>query len=183
MSERAVKGYVTYVNEKEWSGRNGTVTLYSFKIEGDDTYYRTGRKNPNLQRGQFVKFTVDGQDVDMDTVERGEVKDTVPTKSGGGGGSRDSYWKDKEAYDKTVVQPRIAYCAARHDAVALAAAALEASAISLGTKKADQLPNLVEIVTTLTADLLSAQDEFLGQEVAKSAEKSDEIPEDAWEDE
>lgn len=186
MSE-AHSGYVTFVNTKDWNGRNGPVTLYSFRIEGDDTYWRTGRDDPQLQKGQFAKFTAEGQNVDVTSIERGDIKveTAAPKKSGGGSASsRNEYWENKDKHDKEVVQPRIMYCAARRDAITIATAALNADALKLGSKAATKVDNFVGAVVKLTAELLDAQTDYLeGEDVTRvTSASADEVPEDAWGD-
>jgi hypothetical protein len=121
-------GQVTVIEQKEFDGRNGTVTLYSFQIEGSRRWFRTGRVNPSFNEGDYVAFENDDKgNVDLDTVQVGD--DAAPPRqqprgqsgprrsSGGGGGpdrsrqrpsggassgsgqTRDGYWAEKEARD------------------------------------------------------------------------------------
>lgn len=175
---KAVSGYVNFVGEKEWKGRNGMVTLYSFRIEGDDTYYRTGQTNPEVAKGQFVKFTANDQNVDMSSIQRGDVKQEAPaTKAQGNVGNRNDYWVEKDRYDKEVVQPRIAYCAARRDAIAITKALFEGGILKPATKANERVPGFLAVVAQVTDDLLTHQIEVLeggGATAAQPEEPTDE---------
>ena len=117
--------------EKVYQNKGG---YYSVLIEG--TWYGTGGKDaPTYGKGQKVKFDYEMKDGKYATI-RGPVKVSADTPSpqpdepkkswgggakkargGSGGGVKDTYWKDKEVYDKTVVQPRIAYQGALERAI------------------------------------------------------------------
>lgn len=47
-----VKGKVWKVYQKEWKNK----TLYTIKIDGNDTYYRCGEKDPGNLTGKVVEF-------------------------------------------------------------------------------------------------------------------------------
>lgn len=73
-------------------------------------------------------------------------------------GSKDSYWADKEAYQKEVVEPRISYTASRGQAITLVCAALAHDALALGAAKGKRLDLLLGMVDQVT-------DRFLLQSV------------------
>lgn len=150
------QGVVSRVSEKNWDG----TMLYSFQLANDNDWYRTGENNPELVEGQKVKFVYNQRGktktVDISTLKKGPIG-AAPKASGGGrasgGNARDEYWVQKDAYDKEVTQPRIAWTAAQHDAVALVVAALQHDCIALGAKKSDRLGILLDTVEEITNEL------------------------------
>jgi hypothetical protein len=71
------QGKVSEVFQREWDGRNGTVILHSFQLEGSGKFYRTGTEQV-VQPGQYVRFLYDqkGQ------VEAGSLEEvTAPVES------------------------------------------------------------------------------------------------------
>lgn len=116
-------GRVTETFEREWQGRDGTVILHSFKIEGDNRYFRTGTEQL-CEANDLVSFQFDGKNQVSDLTIDGQATTPPPAparggssgsakggsssgKSFGGGGStykqkqaeKDQYWADKEARD------------------------------------------------------------------------------------
>jgi hypothetical protein len=68
--------------------------------------------------------------------------------------AKDDYWANKEAYDKEVTQPRIAFAAAQKSAIEIVGLALQHDLLSLGTaKKADKLDLILAYVDELTGKL------------------------------
>ena len=127
-----------------------TINLYSFKIDSERLYFRTGTTNPTdvgLAEGKFVSFqyTPEKQQVDIDTIE---VKEQAPqpvqaspqvaAPAGNGAGSREGYWQRKETRDLerderyiNVNEPRMAASTALTAASRVVTAALAHDALSL----------------------------------------------------
>jgi len=164
MAQRTTKGVVDKTFTKDWYDKrsNENIILHSFRLEGDNTYYRTGTTPIPANKGDAVEFSYDDRsgNVEMETfgqVEGSEVQRApapAPRRntggrqgsySGGGGGTstgggaRDNYWKDKEDRDiqreeryQTVVEPRMIVMAAQERAVGVVAAALANDCLSFG---------------------------------------------------
>lgn len=153
--------------------RNNT-TLWSFQVDGDKAWYRTGYNKPVrpsgevLQDGDKVKFVFSkdqyGNQVDMDKFKVVAGKGAPPKKAfsggakGGGAGkenwdARAKYWDDKEKKDEQVIGPMFDYRSALHAAIDVVAVALKAEAVNLGTKKAARLEILQEMIHTVQQDL------------------------------
>lgn len=155
-------GRVTDVFAKPWEGRNGPITLCSFKIEGDNKFYRTGEDNL-CKVNDIVEFDFDQKGNVTGLMVTGQA--TTPTPqvqnsqrqssgyaprsggfaAGGGGGykqkaaEKDAYWSDKEARDidkekhyREVVEPRITWASAQSDAVEVVNAALQHDLLAFG---------------------------------------------------
>jgi hypothetical protein len=165
-------GRVVEVFSRPWEGRNGTINLKSFKLEGDSKFYRTG-ENDLCKVNDLVEFDYDAKG----NVGALEVTGTATTPppaqqqvqkqgfsrgySGGGGGGggfkqkqaeKDQYWADKEQYQKEVVEPRITWASAQSDAVVVVNAALQHDLLAFGNaNKSAKLGLLLEYVDQVTA--------------------------------
>jgi len=173
MSEFSNQGQVSETSTKEWydnkKGRN--INLYSFRIEGNNRWFRTGTNEPNFRQGDFITFTNDDKNnVRLENVQVGNApagNASAPPQSaattaqrqssgstGGGGQNRDGYWAAKEAKDiekdaryQTQDVPRMSFSAAQDRAVNLVAAALAHDCLSFGTmKKGDKLDYVLQCV-------------------------------------
>lgn len=167
-------GTVSRIYTRDWKGKKGKTTLYSFQLENDKRYYRTGEDDV-VSEGQTIRFEYEEEEngqytnniVDVSTIEEieeAEVKTApkpsgssgkkYPTKSGGttgSGGSRDTYWEDKAKREIEVVEPRITVASAQSDAVALVAAALAADVLHFGNaNKLAKLPLILDYVDQVT---------------------------------
>lgn len=161
------EGVVGFISEKAWFDRKlgQDINLYSFKLDGHDTWFRTGDTKPEFMKGQQIRFSSNGNNVDLSTVEITEAT-PVQTAPRPAGQSRvvtkDTYWADKEARDlekeeywRLVKDPMIQYQAARRDAVTLIVAALANEAVSFGTTaKGQRLAFLQDMVEETTQDLM-----------------------------
>lgn len=162
------KGQARNISAKPFDGRNGPVTLYSFQLEGDRRYFRTGTAQPPFANGDFIEFDAVEKNgnftVTMDTINKiaqQEVqqapKPTGSPTAGTGGGynpqkdyaEKDGYWQRKEAGD-AVRDARINFSASQRDAITLVVAALEQDCLSFGNvakgKKLDMLLDFVDQV-------------------------------------
>lgn len=161
-----VRGVVSFMSEKEWNDRKTgkTIILHSFKVDGDDTFYRTGTDKPPFSKGDSVEFLCNGQNVDTKSIEvKAGGAPQQPTRNsgstGGGGTSRDSYWAEKERRDverderyQKVDIPRMTFSAARSDAVTLVSAMLQNDVLKLGNKGPEQRYDLIMGYVNKAAD-------------------------------
>jgi hypothetical protein len=155
-------GVVQFINSKA----AGKGTVYSMKV--NDVWYQIGWEKPAFQKGDKVKFDYD------ETQYGNKVKGNVQvSKQEGGGGSsgqtsgqtkpayngggaqKDTYWADKEKYDKQVTAPLIHFQNATTNAVQIVIAALNKDILPVpaGKKKADQFDHLMEIVAQVRDEI------------------------------
>lgn len=183
MSIRTVEGRIEVVSGKPWQGREGPITLYSFKLEGSNQWFRTGTNPLPVGKGASVKFVADGPNVDVSSIQQVEAvvqrapavpsaQDQSPTPSRGrpgrqfnrsaqDAGAKDQYWKDREARDlekeerfRAVSEPRMAMSVAIQAAAPIIVAALQTDGLSLGNaSKAKKLGIITEYTKELAADL------------------------------
>jgi hypothetical protein len=124
-----VQGTVKDVSSFDYQG----TLLYSFTLQGDNTYYRTGRDAPSFQSGANVSFDATmgkkpgSQDVKIHTVQMLEGAPSpsvaqVAPQATPQGMSRAEYWDEKDRYDKAVRQPAIEFQAARNAAISIVTA-------------------------------------------------------------
>lgn len=165
-----VSGKVREISSRDFPGINGKgyVTLWSFRVEGNNKYFRTGETKPNFRETDFVAFEADDKGkVSNLLVEVSRAPDSAQTPPSGGyksapreGGSttKEGYWAEKEARDiekdqryHNVVEPRITYSSAQSDAVRLVAVALEHDLLSFGNaNKSAKLGLLLDYVDQVT---------------------------------
>lgn len=140
------KGVVDRISSKEWPGRNGTVYLYSFQLQGDRNWYRTGSDKPTFQQGDFITFDYNEDNRGGKTIVAASVvkqaaavaQAPAPRAAASSSGSKENwdarakYWDDKEKREIEVVEPRITLAAARKDAIAVIGLALAHDAIVFG---------------------------------------------------
>lgn len=171
MADRTYKGLISKVYEREWQDRDTgeDIILYSFQIDGEKRYFRTGTNKPGVREGDAISFVADAKsnNVDVKSIEKIDADDVpTPKKSsgksygggrGGGTASSSKYWEDKAKRDQEITEPRISYSAAQRNATTLVAAALEADILSFGQaakgKKLDMLVDFVEQTTLRLAQL------------------------------
>lgn len=171
-------GRITEVFNRPWEGRNGPITLYSFKIEGDNKFFRTGEDNlckvndivefDYDQKGNVLNLMVTGQATTPTPAVQNAQRQSGFAPRGGGSSSggfkqkqaeKDAYWADKEARDvdkekhyREVVEPRITWASAQSDAVRVVNAALQHDLLAFGNaNKSAKLGLLLEYVDQVTA--------------------------------
>lgn len=170
---KSFEGIVSEVSATPWKDRDtgDDIVLHSFRLEDNNQWFRTGQKDPSLTAGDGIKFvTTRGQNVDADSIEQldpSKVKKPTPAAASTSTATRtspttsmtrNSYWEEKDRYDKEVRQPMIAFQSARRDAVDLVTAALAADILTLGQKKAEKLDLLLGYVDEVTQSLLEKYD-------------------------
>lgn len=178
MSINVIEGAVSYVGSNEIDDKynGGKVTLHSFRIEGNDEWFRTGRTPPGVQEGQTVKFIADGNKVEVKSIEilgntteapaSGETPSAVPSQTtsassavlaSGKAATKDNYWSDREKREiekderyQTVDIPRMTMNSALSTAATVVDAALKHEAIGFGnTAKSKRLEMLGDFVVEL----------------------------------
>ena len=134
-------------------------TYWSFVLDGDPQWYRTGRDKPKFEAGYKIKFTPKtdqyGTHCDLKQVQfkEGEAPPAgAPAKAAAGGKSdfqlRTAYWDAKELRD-IENQKRISYQAATNTAIQVVNAALACEAIVLpaAKTKGKKMEALQEIIS------------------------------------
>ena len=194
-------GTVRSCSARSWQKPNSDdlpIDLWSFQLEGNRQYFRTGTNDPGLRSGDSISFEADDSGNVLPrknpSIKKGAAASatTAGASATGGpsgsaqGGSREDYWTKKGAEDKardkryqTQDVPRMSFSAAQDRAVHLVAAAVSAGALSLPTKKGEQYDSLLGYVDR-TADkfLMDAMDaparlEQLQQDAAVASESVD----------
>jgi hypothetical protein len=91
------KGVVSNISSKDWSNK----TLWSFQLNGQRDFFRTGDKKPPVERGQYITFEAiagktGGLNVDVNSIQ---VKEAEKEASGIvlQEPAKDTYWADKDA--------------------------------------------------------------------------------------
>ena len=140
MSEQKARGVIFRASAKEWDG----TTLYSFKFDGQDDWFRTGeRKYDQIQEGYEVEvgYEVDGRGNrqvvpgHVKLIKKGEPIPSKPKggyKGGKGGGGRGGPQMSKEEWaekDRT-----IQYQAARNAAIEMVELLIKSESIKLPAK-------------------------------------------------
>lgn len=187
-----LKGQVRGKSSMVFNGKWGDVELWSFQVEGDNRYFRTGKTNPPVSDGDTISFEYetkqDKNNVDVDTITKiaaedvqqapkpSGPKDQQQSTSGNTGGStgagyynpqrdfsnKDNYWARKEARDLEVGE-RINFSASQRDAVSLVSAALAHDCLSFGNAaKGKKLDMLLESVDKVTERFVKQREESTG---------------------
>ena len=195
MGKRTVTGVVSNISEKQWvDNRSGDeVTLYSFQVEGERGWFRTGTTRPPVAKGSAYRFVVDTTkgNVELDSIEAVEGSEVTraPSPSAnsrrnsgkfppkGSGNDRDTYWKDKDKYYKDVEVPRITWSSCQTRAIEVVKMALANEAINLGTAKNKRLDNLLAVVDEVTTRFYNQVDGAVWNDSAEDGKPfDDEIP-------
>lgn len=176
---------------KEFTNARGrTMLLYSFKLQGDNRWFRCGTRPLPAAAGDAIQFTYDVEknNVDVesvrpvprDSVAKAPAVATAANAARSAPGSKDAYWADKESrdiererYNREVVQPRIEFQSARRDAVALIPVLLANEAVPGITAKTaanKKLAAIVACVDELTRELLALKADSAGTVVATAEE-------------
>jgi hypothetical protein len=143
-------GQVAFISGKKWND----VMLYSFQLEGNDRWYRLGRKEPTFQTGDKIEFTERNSNVDSDSV-------TTSTSAAYGSPTvTEDGLKSPTNASAGPVGDRIRYQAARRDAANLVVAALHTDALPWASNvaKAKKLDLLTGYVQQVTRTLLEQED-------------------------
>ena len=159
------KGVVSNTSAKDWTGRNGTVVLYSFQIEGDRAWYRCGTEKPSFSKGDSIAFSYESDGKGNTLVPNSVTKlEGVPAQRAPAVASvakgatkenwdaRAAYWDAKEKREIEVVEPRITLSASRTAAIAVVGLALANDAIVFGNaNKGARLGIILDAIDEVTS--------------------------------
>lgn len=159
------KGKIVQKANRDWH----TATLYSFKIEGESKWFKTGTVDIPFDEGVVVSFEERNGKVDLKTVveETGAAPSesapksptqTVVTAVNGPNDSRENYWQKREERDIAQENSR-KIAAARADACTIVAAALAADHLphAANTQKGKRLDLLLGYVREITNTFLEEE--------------------------
>ncbi len=133
-------------------------------ISEDEEFFGVGTNKPSFNEGDTISFeyTQRGRFMNavpqtISVVSRGEASSprskpaakakSAPAKEDWG--ARNKYWEDKEKRD-IIIQKGIRYQSSRNAAIEVVTSAVSNGAISLGSKKAEQLDNLLDAIDIVT---------------------------------
>lgn len=147
MMER--QGQVKAISNRDFN----SVKLWSFQLEGSNRYFRTGKTDPGLSEGQWIKFSESNGIVDdveaIQVIEKGSIQD-VPAGA----------VAPPVTVAATNVGERIRYQAARRDASNIVIAALHTDHLphAVNVAKGKRLDLLLQYVEEVTHSLLEQED-------------------------
>lgn len=140
----------------------GNKTVYSFTLNGDQTFYRLGDRPPNFSEGDSVKFEPNTKGANTyangvvpwkedGTPVTGRAVSSVAAKAS----NKDDFWERKELRDISV-QKRIEIQSCRNSAIDLVRLLLQTGveAVKLPSAQAKREAIVAEIVRKYTADFL-----------------------------
>ena len=158
---------------KTWSGKiskkfhrdfQGT-KLYSFQLEGEDRWFRTGKEELPHAEGTTVTFTEKNSQVMMDSVAEGGTAPSVEQTTSTESTERSATTSPSPtSVTAPTVGQRMAWEAARRDATRIVATALEVEGKGLevlpwakNTAKGKKLDLLVDYVNRIAKQLMEEQ--------------------------
>ena len=159
----SAKGVVSKTSAKDWGGRNGTVTLYSFQLEGDRAWYRCGTEKPAFNEGDSINFEYesDGKNLSVKPNTVTKLAATAAVRAPAVAAksavkenwdARAAYWDAKEKREIAVVEPRITLSASRTAAIAVIGLALANEAIVFGNaNKGARLGIILDAIDEVTS--------------------------------
>lgn len=188
------KGVVSKIFEKQWDDGK----TYSFKLSGDETFYRLGKISPQFSEGSSIQFdaVTKGANTyvneapspwtDGGATQAPAIPTTGGVYSGGQGGYKGGagkkpygkseeekvYWKARELRDVTV-QKKIEIQAARNAALVAATFMWKEELVKVPTKQADKYDaflTLVDLVADTFQKLTEAK--VSGSTVDSGAERN-----------
>ena len=142
------KGKIEKKFERDFQG----TMLYSFRLEGVDRWFRTGKEQVEQPEGATIQFDERNNQVQVESIAPcAEVSSSTEPPSGQTGQTRSS----SEATAPTVGE-RMALEAARRDATQIIVAALHTDALpwAKNTAKSKKLDLLVEYVHQVARQLM-----------------------------
>lgn len=152
---KTYEGILKNKSEREW---NGTM-LYSFQLEGQNIWFRTGQKGLTLDEGTPIRFKANetNKQVDLESMEK---LDSLPAtgatpaqqSSGATSSTREDYWQNRERLDSVRT--------ARADATRIVCAALAHDHLphASNTPKGKRLDLLVGYVKEIAEELISYEE-------------------------
>ena len=152
------KGQVSELFERDFQGTK----LHSFKIEGVDRWFRTGKEKLPVDPGKYISFTERNSQVDLTSVTE---MDSIQSASATEETEPAAAPSAPEATTAPTVGQRMAWEAARRDATRIVATALEVEGKGLevlpwakNTAKNKRLDLLVSYVNQVAKQLLEQQE-------------------------
>ena len=183
-----VTGTVTRTNSREFNGRKGPFTMYSFQTDQDDDWIGCGTKQPPFNEGDNITFAWEFNNKGYKTLVDGSVvklqQAAAPSagKPAGGRVSRDDYWRNKEARDIEIVEPRITLSASRTAAIQVIGLALQHDAIVFGNAaKGAKLGIILDAIDEVTGRYYQQSMGDIIEDMADAAEADDPTPPEDWE--
>lgn len=170
-------GTVSKVFDRKWQDK----VLYSFKLDGDDQYYRTGENKPACNEGDSISFSYGQTAGGANNVQRGSLTvgtSAAPKPNGSGGQQRSA------ARGPDPRQHMIMYQSATNYAIQMTTAALAAGILpAAGTNKAakwDTYKGLVcEIRDEVFSDFIAAEERLnKGEPILAKPEVEEKEPDD-----
>ena len=148
------EGIISGIFEKNWQ----SITLYSFKLEGSDRFWRLGKDKPWFQIGDQIAFNERNSNVDLASIviRNGGTTTTSEEPDAPPPTAQNESVSAAPAQSVGVVGDRIRKQAARRDATAIIVAALHTDALpwATNTAKSKKLDLLVLYVKQVTDMLL-----------------------------
>lgn len=143
-----IEGVVSGTFNKDFQG----TMLYSFKIEGNQKFFRLGQKKPDFKEGQCIKFVERNNNVDWNSIE---ILTDAPQST-----TTDASASAPTGAPSVDVGARIRHQAARADATRLVVAALHTDHLphSANTAKGKRLDLLIGYVEQVTKQLLEQEE-------------------------
>jgi hypothetical protein len=157
MNERV--GQIKSVTNRDFQ----SVRLWSFQLEGSDRYFRTGKVQPEVSEGQWIKFQEKNGIVLVETItmtdqpSTGQAGLTSTAQSDAMSAPRQGTAPAAPTVD---VGTRIRYQAARRDASNIVIAALHTDHLphAVNVAKGKRLDLLLQYVEEVTHSLLEQED-------------------------
>jgi len=154
-----MQGVVQEINAKQGVGRNGPWILYNVTIDGQK--YGAGFDAPACKQGDFVNYEVEqkGQYKNVKNISLASgtppVASPTPAPAGASGNNvaKGTDWDLKDI--------SIRYQSSRKDALALTTALLQAGALAIPAKKADQADAIMAFVDEVAASYYIKLDEVM----------------------
>ena len=141
------RGVISNILDRDWHGTK----LWSFKIEGSERFWRTGKDKPECEAGDYVQFEEKNSNVTSLKVLPAGEKIVIPDQP------------DKPDVPTVDVGARIRYQAARADATRLVVAALHTEALPWTAvqqkNKSKKLDLLTGYIKQVTHTLLEQEEE------------------------
>lgn len=171
------QGVVSNISSFDYMGN----ALWSFQLNGDRAYYRTGKIKPKVEKGNYITFTaepgkngsvnVDTKSIQTKLVEAeasgvGTLKAAPPAS---GSNSNQGYWEAKTERD-IVTQARIERQSTRNSAIEFIKVLISQEALKIPAK------NKLEFFEQL---LSHYQDEFILDNAGEVKEDKEAAKEDA----
>lgn len=168
------QGVVSTISSFDYMGN----ALWSFQLNGDRSYYRTGKIKPKVEKGNYITFTAEpgkNGSINVDTksiqtklveAEASGVSTLKATPPASGSNSNQGYWEAKTERD-IVTQARIERQSTRNSAIEFIKVLISQEALKIPAK------NKLEFFEQL---LSHYQEEFILDNSGESKEEVVAVP-------